>query len=232
MISLLLTTALILSGCYLGYTFLHFFGKALAGGGKSISTSEYLQAQGTPTNIIHAIVNKNELTEEDAACYAVQEHEGVRMLIAQNPYISLDLLDQLSRDSSYFVRSGAAENINITADMLRRLARDKESLVIWGLARNPMVPEEILLELYRSEKRSKWEHWSPWGTVLFRFAGNPYCPHVIRGALRNSSKKQDKSAVAIEQWKPRWLSERKPEHMRLVNEMYGDGKELETRPVL
>lgn len=133
----------------------------------------YLQQQAYPQQVIDSVIQLKQL---DAATFnklAGEDSTNVRFLLAQNPFISAELLQTLSQDESDFVRGGAALNPHLTQEQIRRLSNDPSHTTQIYVARNPHVPEADLLRLHEVH-----------GIELVWFAMNPACPKVLKDKMK------------------------------------------------
>jgi len=62
-----------------------------------------------------------------------------------------EILRELAKDESYWVRKRVAENPNTPPDVLRELVEDEEIFVSFEVARNPNTPVDVLRELAEHE---------------------------------------------------------------------------------
>ena len=62
---------------------------------------------------------------------------------AYNPNTPVEVLEKLSNDKSYSIRSRVAYNPNIPVEILNRLSNDGDSSVRHGAAKNPNLYKEL-----------------------------------------------------------------------------------------
>lgn len=131
--------------------------------------AKYLQEKGYSKTIIEAVISISNLDVLEFERLAKEASTDVRFLIAQNPYISKNILIRMASDESDFVRGGAALNSNLSAELIEKLSSDPSHTTRLYVARNPHIPEHYLLDLYVNGKMElQW------------FAMNPKCPEILK----------------------------------------------------
>jgi len=75
------------------------------------------------------------------------EYYRVRSGVASNLNTTPETLDYLSRDEDYDVRSWVAENPNTTPEILDYLSKDKDPTVRWTVAEHPNTTPETLKKM-------------------------------------------------------------------------------------
>lgn len=76
-----------------------------------------------------------------------REAENLRIEIAANPDTSLEILENLSKDGSIYVRHNVAANLSTSLEILEALSKDPRALVRGAVAMNPNSSLEILVDL-------------------------------------------------------------------------------------
>lgn len=87
---------------------------------------------------------------EDLTKLARHSKLTIRELVASNPYTPTKVLDELSMDVDYHVRSTVAKNPNTSVETLVKLSETetRSIQVLFSLARNKNTPAPILEKIY------------------------------------------------------------------------------------
>lgn len=207
---LLLAVVLGLAGCEEVRTTI---GKAIGPAYVKQEAASYLLEGKVPCELIQKIIHMEPLSAEEVGVYSRHRAWQVRDLIAGNPSTHGAVLERLAKDENQNVRGQVAQNPNLTVALMLALQADSSIYTRRGLARNPMVPEDVILAVFNREKRGEDIFDRIFGSVSYdSYAWNPYCPEPIREEVR--AKEPERLRAFME----RWVDERAPEHMRLVNE--------------
>ena len=67
-----------------------------------------------------------------------------KVKIAKDPSTSPDILEQLSNDENWMVRSGVAMNPSASPEVLEKLAHSKQRNIRYRVSENPSTPQEVL----------------------------------------------------------------------------------------
>lgn len=101
---------------------------------------------------IRMILAGNPNTPETALCHLANDFDAeIRCRVAENKFVSMDILEKLSNDVNSEVRKGVCENPNVPMSVLEKMARDPNDDVRMDLSGNPNCPEYLLQQLIQDE---------------------------------------------------------------------------------
>lgn len=105
-------------------------------------------------------------------------------LVAQNPNVSVETLNDLTDSNNFYVLGDIASNRKLSVEMLRKLYGRSQNnnegyLIEWGLAYNPNTPEDILRELAKKIKPN-----ALFDPIESALKNNPSTPDDVRKILR------------------------------------------------
>lgn len=135
-----------------------------------------LTEQGVPWGQSSKILDKEKMSREEFDEYSKNPSIYVRMFIAGNPHVPVDIMNKLAEDDNKFVRRSVASNHSITKDLVKKLAKERGYFVPRALVSNPSVPEDVILKIHKRGKIS-----------LAPYAMNPNCPQSIRQEIIDSN---------------------------------------------
>lgn len=139
----------------------------------------YLKRHGYDEEVIHKVVEMEDMGDELFAKLAAERSTDVRFLVAQNPHLPRRLHEILLQDSDSLVRGGAALSPHLTDDQAREISRREDHPIC--LAQNPHVSDQILIDLHEKH-----------GMELVWFAMNPECPEKL---IQKMEATQDEDAL-------------------------------------
>jgi hypothetical protein len=147
---------------------------------------EFLQKQGTPSDIIDKLTKREPLEPAVAEQLSRYGNVAVLHLIGENPGTPLTIIDTLSRHNNFEVRSGVAINPNASLDLLLHLRTPGKYTTVNGmLARNPRLPQTVLWEMHRNGEAS-----------LMSLGLNPNCPPELMREIAAKGDEIDRAWLA------------------------------------
>ena len=135
-----------------------------------------LRNRGFGADLMQRVVEGQPLDPDQIERLACIGDENVDFLLARNPSLPRDRMDDYSKSRNDFVRSGLARNPALPENLVSALALDPSHTVWTGLAANPGLDAKTLMHLHEAHDLG----WS-W------FAMNPACPPEIERAIRARS---------------------------------------------
>jgi hypothetical protein len=142
----------------------------------------HLQERKYSNELIERVIARAPIDAATFERLAGEDSIDVKFLIAQNPALPSNLLDQLAKDPSDFVRGGAAQSPHLTRAQIQALSADESVTTQSYLAGNPHVPEADLIRLHEKHE-----------VPLMWFAMNPKCPQVLKQKMIDT---QDEEALS------------------------------------
>lgn len=93
----------------------------------------------------------NESATEDTWQEVIRRYPDMRVWVARNRTVPLNILDVLSRDENADVRHAVAMKRKSSQDILQRLAQDPNESVRLRVALNPKTPKVVLEQLLHDQ---------------------------------------------------------------------------------
>ena len=134
-------------------------------------------------------ISKSNMSKESGIDkLANSKNSDVRMRVAQNPNLSLDIISKLADDKDALVRDSIALNKNTPPSILAKLANneDEESFVGETIALNKNTPPSILAKLAKEEDEG----------IRYNVAINVKTPSDVLAKLANDSDRSVRAAVS------------------------------------
>lgn len=147
---------------------------------------EYLGQRGIPKPVITRLVERAQLSGEEAAMLSRFDSRAVKHLLASNPSIPESLILTLAKHPDEEVRWGVAYNPSSpVATLLSLRTPGQYSTMNEYLARNPRLPLDVLIAMYRGKEANK-----------VGFAMNPNCPPELMREIAESGTDLDRTWLA------------------------------------
>jgi hypothetical protein len=111
--------------------------------------AEFLHEHGVEEELIQRLVNRREISPDEADRLAAFNNIPVLHLVASNPSTSKTLLYRLAKHSSFEVHTGIVSNPSAPLDLVLSFRTPgKYTTVNDAMARNPNLPSKLLCEMY------------------------------------------------------------------------------------
>jgi hypothetical protein len=148
--------------------------------------AEFLHEHGVEEDLIQRLVNRREISADEADRLATFGNIPVLHLIASNPGTSKTLLYRLAKHSSFEVHTGIVSNPSAPLELVLSFRTPgRYTTVNDSMARNPNLPAKLLLEMYNQREIGRV---SP--------ALNPNCPPELMWRIYEEGRSTDRAWLA------------------------------------
>jgi hypothetical protein len=148
--------------------------------------AEFLHEHGIEEDLIQRLVNRREISSDEAERLAAFSSIPVLHLVASNPGTSKSLLYRLAKHWSFEVHTALVSNPSAPVDLVLSFRTPgKYTTVNDAMARNPNLPSKLLCEMYNQREIGRV---SP--------ALNPNCPPEIMWRIYNEGNSVDRAWLA------------------------------------
>ena len=148
--------------------------------------TEFLRGHGIEEDLIQRLVNRRDISSDEADRLATFSNIPVLHFVAANPSTSKALLYRLAKHSSFEVHTGLVSNPSAPLDLVLSFRTPgKYTTVNDAMARNPNLPSNLIREMYVQGEIGRV---SP--------ALNPNCPPEIMWRIYNEGSSVDRAWLA------------------------------------